>query len=312
MGAEMRRLHGDWGLAVAAGLLMLLSPLGAAAVLVPGMDTQNFILGMNPYLKDAVDLTGVNPGVNAPDVPTAQLHTPFTWIKLDGGDYDVDNGLGGNELIPIQPPNIILRNATTDDPVSLNSSFNITWNGTIHGADVANGDFAEEYCSEFPGTEDHCLMTTSEGELKLMFVIWDVRWTDADDIGDVTAFLDSPSILGGFDKDGFMAMDAADPILAGPLHVDDSVAGFLTDVPGKLEIDNGLGIKFAVDSGESFWFTADWLLGQNPADLGAPLDLFGFNFGYSLFAYYVPEPGSVLLMLSGLIGLAALGGRRRA
>jgi hypothetical protein len=127
-------------------------------------------------------------------------------------------------------------------------------------------------------------------------------------------FVNAPSLDGGFDKDEFGADATSDsPLLAGPFHVDDETGVFLGGTPlGATDIAGGVGLKFALLPGQEFVLASEWTLAENPLALG----LGGFSdndmvAAVSVFAYFVPEPGTSVLLVSGLIGLAVLGGPRR-
>jgi hypothetical protein len=295
---------------------MLLGPASASAVALDQFTY--FILGQSPYLKNSVDSTPVIPGTvapaNAPDVD--QIFLAPNWIKLDAGDVTIGDGTGdsGFQGWSFNPPTMDQMTNADTVPVPISYGPSISWNGTIHGLDYADGSFGDEYCGDFPETEGQCLMMMGE-RVKLMAVIWDVRWTP-DPLTSIEDFVNSPSLNGGFHKDSFGADVTSDsPLLDGPIHVDDEISGgFLSTTPlADTEIAGGVGVKFALLPGQEFVLESEWTLAENPLDRGlggfADNDMIA---AVSVFAYYVPEPGMGLLLVSGLIGLAAFGRRRRA
>lgn len=297
----MRRIRFGWSVPVLAVALMLLGPVSVSAVGLdptpPRMDTENFMLGESPYLLD--DVTPVDPGTNAPGPPdalTQSLYLPDIYgnrfIKLSPSDYTANAVL--DEITP--PGNI---SPTT--PLEAEWDFDIMWDGTIDGDPWM--DAMDSICmSDGSGCD---LMKNGEGEIKLFFVVWDVRWIEEAD----PDFINSPSLLDGFPVGGVTAADPVNAPVSDPMHADNSVSLFV-DV---LNIEGGMGVKYAADPGDTVAFTAEWLLGENPFDTydGTPFDANDkARVGYSLFVYRVPEPGTTLLLVSGLIGLAALGRRR--
>lgn len=308
----MQRIRSGWSVGVAAGALMLLGPASALATALSS--SQHFILGRSPYLNFGADGTAVLPGVNAPNVSQMDLAGPQNWIKLDPGDVTIGDGTGspGFEGWGPFPSASDIMNASTDPVTEIPYGPSITWNGTIHGFNWANGSFGDEYCGDFPETEGNCLMMTGEGEVKFMVVLWDVRWVP-DPLTSEDDFLNAQSLLGGFDKDQFDSADPiGDPLLGGPFHVDDETAAFLsTTLLGSTDVVSGVGVKFALDPSETFTLASVWALAEDPTQYGSFADR-DLITAVSVFAYFVPEPGTSVLLVSGLLGLAAFGRRRSA
>jgi hypothetical protein len=292
----MRRILSGWSVAVAVGCLMLLAPASALAVALTS--AQHFILGRLPYLENSVDGTDVDPGTNAPMNPvgesTQDLSGPFSWIKLSGSDFTVTS----DYTIPI--PGFTMGTEADGSPIGIDWS--ITWKGTIGGAPWQEAILP--MCDMYE-TANCDLMRVGE-EIKIMFVQTDVRWTERNPADAWLAFQNGQSLWGGFDKDSIVG-----DIIAGPLHVDDSNSDFLVKVPGKVEYDNAMGIKYLATANQAFLFSETWLLAEDPTDYGS---IAGneFNVGWNAFVYLVPEPGTSLLLVSGLMGLAACGRRRSA
>jgi hypothetical protein len=280
--------------------MMLLASSSASAVgLYPGPppreDTENFMLGENPYLLD--DGTAVDPGNNAPGLPDAMTQSLWLpdihgnrFIKLAPSDY-----VATAVLDEIDPSGSI----SPTSPLEAEWDFDITWDGDI------NGVFWEEALPSFCAEGECDLMKNADEEVKLFFVVWDVRWIEEAD----PDFLGSPSLLDGFPTGGTTADDPINDPVSDPMHADNSTSLF---VP-VLNAEGGVGFKMAADPGETVSFSADWLLGENPFATynGTEFDDNDkARVGYSLFVYRVPEPRTLLLLGSGLVGLAAFRGRR--
>jgi hypothetical protein len=291
----MQRIRSGWSVAVAAGALMLLTSSGASAVLVPGMDLDDFMLGELPYLAD--DGEAVNPGTNAPGPAQGVTSQPLWLPDLDG-----------NRFIKLDPQDWELTakvesfNPGTPDlltPLELQYDFDVKWNGTV----------PDELCGE-------CDLMMDGEATKLFFVIWDVLWVKLD----AEEPFDDPSLVDGFPIDGITGpvspwMHANNSQLLEdndgvPLPPDPTFP-FL---PG-LNIEGAIGTKYAALSGETVSFNVEYLLGENPFDTyrGTEFDDHDHIWAAtSLFVYRVPEPTTMALLGSSLLGLAAFGHRRRA
>jgi hypothetical protein len=272
------------------------------------------MLGESPYLIS--DATAVMPGVNAPNVASQPLWLPDMYgnrfIKLDPDDYTV---------VVTGPEVEIPGDVSLANPLALDILFDVTWDGDIN--DTPWQDALPGFCmpmeygvgaaGDIPSNGSGCdLMKNDEEEIKLFFVIWDVRWVEEGN----EDFLNSPTLVDGFPKNGVTAMDPVNAPVSSPMHADNT--GPMPDMPfvPVLDADGGMGIKWAADPDETVSFTAQWLLGEDPFKVYKDHPDFGDNdkarVGFSLFVYRVPEPGTGLLLVSGLIGLAAFGRRRRA
>jgi hypothetical protein len=275
---------------------MLLGPASALAVALT--QDQHFILGRLPYLDNSVDGIDVIPGSNAPLNPpgesTQVLSDPLTWIKLSGTDFNVTS----DYTIPI--PGFVDATEASGSPIGIDWS--ITWKGTMGGLPL--DEALPPMCSMYEA-EVCDLMRVGE-EIKIMFVQTDVRWTERNPTDAWVAFQNGQSLWGGFDKDSIVG-----DIIAGPLHVDDTDSDYLVQVPGKVEYDNAMGIKYLATANQAFLFSETWLLAEDPTTYGT-IASNEFNVGWNAFVYLVPEPGTSLLLVSGLLGLAACGRRRSA
>ncbi len=306
------KLHGPraWTAAIGA-LALLLLPSAVAAV--PLSSTQHFLLGSSPYLHDGSDgevasgydgdSTPLNPGVNAPNVPVVDLSTEVPidpdgdvnctyaqdpegcmpqWMRLLSSDWTGE--------VSATPPLPTAGTPTPSNPAELAIEFTITLDEFFEVAENA--------------------MVTEDGKLKLFFAIWDIRPTDPSD-GFVAA-TQAPSVIGGFDKDSFSG-----DILTGPMIADATNAESPIPFPHRFEGDpnnldtpgspgvhivQGMGIKTALNPGESATIFADYLAGQ---------DLSDGTFFWDLYWYKndVPEPGTAVMLLVGLAGVAYM--RRR-
>jgi hypothetical protein len=308
---EQRKPLTSWTVGFAAIVALLLP---AAASAVPLSPTQHFLLGDSPYLHNGSDGevagghpgdgTEPMPGVNAPDVPIVDMGT---WVPMDPGD-DVDCTEEPNPE-DCMPQWMRVMSADWQDTLLLTG---LPTPGTPTPADPALVGFDLTITLD-PGFEvAENAMVTEEGRLKLMLVIWDVRPTDPDD-GFIAA-LQAPSVLGGFDKDSFSGDLTGGPVIADATDAvgsipfphcyegdpdpvcDPTPAG----APGSHMVQ-GMGIKLALNPGEAAQILADYWAGE---DLGGDLSLFA-----DLYWYKVPEPGSALMLLMGLAGMAYMGRR---
>ncbi len=291
-----------------------------AASANPITPTTHYNLGKSPYLADGVDGTPPVPGVNTPNDPVVGLHLQNFFPLIDGVDYTVtpSNTIDDRFLTP-QDPGAMLGDASLDDPLLYDGGFTIEWNGTIWGTDYQDALQQFELCDY--ETSEVCDLMKVDGEVKFMFVIWDIRWArewDPDEGGEGNFwnnFLAGDVFEHGWSE--FESGDPGDPLLTSELLVDDSIAGWVPDIDSgdeQLHIDQGVGVKFAMDINDPFVLNNLFSLGEDVSDI-CPVS--GSNkcrhaILWDIFVYTVPEPGSVMLALSGLVGLALAGSRRRA
>jgi hypothetical protein len=257
------------------------------------------------------------PGTDAPNV-TEQSLGATTFIKLVLNQPTVDGDW--SITFPTGSPfdevgSVDVKAATEANAQHHSAQWDISFDGTINN--VAWQDYVQD---NFPG-----LCDAGEGELtcdlmpRLLVTVWRVRWIPKSGVGAVDVLdggFDAATFAGDYVGGPYLIPDSTSPSLAVELcpgsTACNSTKGYIRDTSG----DTGLGFKFSMDPdavgtqalGE---ITGDWYLAEDYTATGSTKN-YQFGLGVAAFVYFVPEPGTLLLLASGLLGLAVAGRRRAA
>lgn len=295
-------------MAALGALLLLPQAAGASGLPGPIGDTTHFILDQTPYHRADQGGGPIMPGVNMPDVPQQSLLNNG-FIRLT---RDVDFTLNLIETLPDEDDT---SGATTLNALRYNYTYEIGWNGTVHGMNVPS--YFDEYgCGEQQMYEEDCdLMRNDNGDVRIFFVIYSTRWDVDGTCCDATPIGQLPVVLGGFEEASFMTGAGSYSEVSGPMLATDAVAaGMLGSNPPLFQVDTGVGVKFHLpeftEGDPKAIFDVDWLLAEDGNDLYGMTDDTVIQQQIAAYVYYVPEPVTGLLLLSGLVGLT-LAGRRK-
>lgn len=287
------------GIKLGAAVAALL--FAGSAFADPITDTTHWRLGRSPYLNN--DGTAPVPGVNTPPATPVGL-TDHNFIRVFEG-FDLDMNISWLPQDGSDP-----ANATVNNPKLYDLTFDITWNGNLWGINPYQDGLLEyDLCDE--SVSEVCDLMKSGGEVKFMFVLWDIRWSEDWETNENLSFWEAYLAGDTFEwgvRD-FASGDAGDPLLTGDLLVDATGSVWITPDPPDFVLDHGVGMKYTSAPNETYTIESEFSLGENVNAICSdcrPAIL------WDVFVYQVPEPGTVLLALSGLAGLALAGSRRRA